>query len=262
MENNYEVISTSIDNTEEEFYKYLLGETLQEAEQVYNEFKPYITKMAKIYAKYSNIDQYDLFGEAILSLGRAKKKYNAKLGHFTPYAKFYIIDGMNECIRKYNHVVTIPSYIYKTNLILTKLKNILNNYNNINNEEILYTDDYSKLNVSLNDKKLIKYYKYLLNKKAINLKLTYEELLEELNYLPNISLYDENQQTINNYNNIIYKIIIDELKNTFTTTELQVANLLMEGMKKYEIMKELNKSDSWVENRMLSIKHKLIKGLT
>ena len=264
MENNYEVISTFIENNDDSYPTYLLGDTLKEAEEVFTQFKPYITHLANVYSKYSNVDKHDLFGEAILALGKAKKKYNNKLGLFTSFANFYIIDSMNECIRKYNSIITIPSHIYKINIILIKLKNILQKYTNKDNtiQSLIYNNNYDLYCISNENIKLIESYKYMINKKAINLKLTYKELIYELECLPITCDYDENDHIIDEYNRLMSKIVIGKLKNNFTFSEQQVTNLLMEGMKKYEIMRELNKSDSWVENKMKSIRTKLIRELT
>ena len=95
---NYEIISSTDagNHPSEKFPNYLLGDSLSEAEDTYLKFEKYINNLSNMYASASGIEKSELFGDAILALGKAKRDFDPRIGKFVPFAKFLIMDAMNE----------------------------------------------------------------------------------------------------------------------------------------------------------------------
>jgi len=248
------------------FSMYMLGDTVEEAEQTFNTFRAYINNMAALYVGASGIDKEELFGDALIALARAKKDFNIRMGSFIPFAKFIIIDSMNECVRRNRTLIKVPSYVNKANILINKIKNISEGYCN-NMHEVLF-DNVNKIEKMPDEiKKIVTINKKLLASAAVRANLTYDDLVERSEFIPieineqydsdieNIS-YEPNQETLLN------KIVVADILPLLTTTEREVADLLMRDLNRHDVGKALKRSDDWVLNRMKSIKTKIIRRVT
>jgi RNA polymerase sigma factor (sigma-70 family) len=260
----FEVI-TSKDATSSvstEFPEFLLGNSLLEAEETLAEFETYVNNIAGLYAYSSDgiIDKSDFFGEAILALGRAKKDYNPKLGEFIPYAKFLIIDALNEYARRNRVLINIPSYVNKTNIIINRIKSRLSAFTS-SPRKFLKDSNYKKYNIPKDVANKTEKDKELIARAAKRAKISYEELLDRSEFLPIVEL--ETDYTFNHaieapYNQILAKLVVDGVMPHLSNNECLVAELLMDGKNKKEICRILERSNSWVISRINSIKRKIL----
>lgn len=260
----YEIVTTVDSKSNNECLpRYLLGETLIDAEKTFKDFESYINNISNIYSVTSGINKSEFFGEAIIALGRAKKEFNKKLGDFIPFAKFLIIDGMNEYVRENRALVKIPSYINKANIVINRLKADINSFVH-EPKDILYVDNYNDYNIPDDIIEKIKYNKEILNKAAKRACITYDELLKRAEYLPLvISENDSLNELASNttHDSLVAKIIVDNIMPSLTDEEKLIAELIMEDKNRKEIGEILRRSDDWILNRIAKIKRKVTKNI-
>ena len=254
---NYTILShketTDLQN-ETDFPTYFLGSTAEEAQETFNNFKLYINNVATVYASVSTVAKDDLFSECVLALAKAKKDFDpSRSSDFRPYAKYLIVDAIHECIRRNRAVIEVPSYISKANITINRLKGLLNNHNSwydtvFNNVEV----------ISEKIREKVEYHKDILIKAATRAKITPEQLIDRAEYLPIMSLETgtiiESEQE-----SILAKIIVSEIIPLLTDTEKSVASLLMRDFNNAEIARELNRSDTFVANKINSIRVKILR---
>jgi len=258
---NYEVVKTEeiIAYCENDAYpEYLLGETLDEAEATFKEFSVYINRLARFYSIISGIDRAEFFGEGIIALGKAKRDYNKKMGAFSPYARYIVSDAMNEVIRKNRTVVKIPSYIYKANKIVNKIKKIVNEYvTNGNFDYILYAD-ITHIGLPEDVVNEVNANKFLIERAAERASTTYDELLNRACQLPLVMKFETDELDVVNcddtYMSLPIKLFVKEIMVFLSKDEQTVAKLIMEDKDKSEISKITGNTRYWVNQRMESIK--------
>ena len=266
---NYEIIKTKkiVTYCDKDVYpEYLLGDTLSEAETIFKKFSVYINRLARFYSIISKIDRAEFFGEAVIALGKAKNDYNKKMGKFEPFAKYIITDSMNEVVRKNRTIIKIPSYIYKTNKIINRVKKIVNGY--VTDDEfdyMLYTDT---IHIELPDNVInkINKNKLLIENIAKRASTTYDELLNRAYQLPLVVKFEveklDNINCDNTYTSLPIKLFVKEIMVLLSNDEQIVAKLIMEDKDKSEISRITSKSNYWVNQRIKSIKNTFlgIKG--
>ncbi len=257
----YDIIITNKTRTVEELGSpnHLLGDSLQEAESILEEFSPYINTLAGVYASSTNLDKGEFFGEAIIALGKARHDFNPnKSDNFPAFAKFLIVDAMNECVKRNKALIHIPAYIDKSHSIIIRIKNRIANYN-CDSSRILLEDKYcdTVLPPEISDKVINDI--TLLNRAANRAGLKYKELIEKAEFLPlridDSVLNDAEDEQ----HSIMAKMIVDEIRLLMDEDELAVANLIMEDRTQEEIRTILEHSRVWVNNRMKSIRQKVKK---
>lgn len=256
---NYGLISTKERKKEkkETFPKYFLGENIKEAEKLFTEFKHYLNNISYNYSRITGIDQSDLFSEGILALGKAKNDYDSKKSNnFIGYAKFLIIDAMNEYVRHNKTSVKIPSYIIKTNRIINRIKTKLNNTEDWFNS--LFNESLNNIKLAASIKENLLGDKELIDRAAVRAKIDSKTLVERAEFLPSIitNYIDSIQET--KHETIISKLLVDRLMLILTENEQTVAILIMEDLNNSEIGRELNRSSNWVEARLSKIKKKIL----
>jgi len=256
----YKVITekdlTSTDT--EAFPKYLLGDTLIDAEETFACFEKYINNLATSYHFITGIDKSEFFGDAVIALGKARRDFDIKRSNnFIAYAKFLIVDSMNECIRNNITIVKIPSYIYKAHRIIARIKLLaVNNCANIT--DVLYSDDYL---VSESVKLKINEDKNKLKRAAERANLPYRELIKRAEYLPlTLSKEDGMKNLIHSnktHDAMLAKIVVDTINPLLDKDEKSIAEMLMQDLPRSEISKKLGRSDDWILSRMDKIKNKI-----
>lgn len=270
MENAYSIVAKRRKKRENyiqdytKFPKYFLGDSIEEAESLFKTFKDYLNKLSNTYHFSTGIDREEFFGAGIIALGKAKKDYRSyKNSKFIPYAKFLIIDAMNECIRHNKVVIKIPSYINKTNKIINRIKKSLQTEKDWYNE--IFNYDIDNINIHKNVKNKIRKDKELIEKAAKRAGLTTKKLVERSEFLPCIVsseyLYTDNDIHFSNeqHENLLTKLLIDKLMITLNKEEKTICKFLMGSLNKSEISMKLKKSDTWVNSRIKDIKNKLLK---
>jgi len=253
----YDVISTKIP---EEVDTPLLGDNLKDAEELLAAFSVYINKMSGIYAASTNVDKGEFFGEAILALGKARSEFDPeKSGEFMPFAKFLILDSMNECVKANKAWVHVPSYVDKSHNIINRIRTSI----------FKYTED---LDTVLNDAKFRKTILpalvndevnldiTLLKRAAVRASITFEQLVERALVLPMLVTTDISSELIEedtSQDALIAKLIVDKIKLLLDEDELAVADLIMQDRTKEEIGEILAHTPLWVNNRIKSIRRKV-----
>lgn len=265
-EYKYEIVSTHSHNNpqDSEFPPYMLGNTLLEAEQTFNAFESYINNIADMYATASNIDKEELFGDAVIALGRAKRDFNPSIGHFIPYAKFLILDSMNECVRRNRTLIKVPSYVSKSNIIINRVKRLSEEYI-VDNHNVMLDDVDTMDEIPADIKLQIHKDRGLLCNAAMRAGITYEELIERAEFTPLVIFEHDNYidkvPLEVEHESVIDKMIVNCVLPLLTKDELSVANLLMSDMNRNDISKILKRSDDWVLNRMKGIKTKITRKI-
>jgi hypothetical protein len=77
----FDVISKGKVKVPEAMPKFFLSDNKEEAEKIYEDFKDLINILAYNYARYSGLDKADIFGEALIGLGRAYRDWDKRKRH-------------------------------------------------------------------------------------------------------------------------------------------------------------------------------------
>jgi hypothetical protein len=261
MGDNYKYNVISIKTSKEvDSHKQLLGNSLKDAEELLAEFSNYINKTAGIYAAYTNIDKGEFFGEAVIALGKAKSEFDlTKGGYFIPFAKFLILDAMNECVKSNRILVHIPSYIDKSHNIINRIKESI----------FKYTDDFDTVLIdpafrkSILPKKIndsVYYDIVLLKRAAKRASITFKQLVNRALVLPTIVITEDNCESIEgdtSQDAIIAKMVVNKIKLLLDDDELTIAELIMEDKTKEEMGTILKHTNLWINNRIKAIRRKV-----
>lgn len=262
----YDVISSKkVETADRPIYpQYLLGDSAKEAEDTLKEYEKYLNNIASAYASLvPTIDKGDFFIEGIEALAKAKRDYDSTKGcDFKPYAKFIIIDAMNEFIRKNKAIVQIPSYISKSNKIIYKIKQILGE-NEIDWFNILFehTDELSD-----DIKEPLMHYKNMLENAAERASISCRQLADRAEFLPNTTLDVDTVglelTTEIDHDKMMARLVVDKIMPLLDDTEKLIAEMIMLDMNKREIAGVIERSDMYVADRIKSIKQKVLKMMT
>lgn len=261
----YDVISSK--KTEKEksvFPPYFLGNTAKEAEDTLKEFTIYINNLASAYtAAVPSIEKSDFFIEGVEGLAKAKKDFDPKRGvKFAPYAKFLIVDAMNEYVRVNRAVVQLPVYLNKANRVIYRIKVLLGDLED-RWFQVLFEEEGSLPKTVQGP---LKHYKKVLQNAADRAKITCRQLVDRAEFLPSVMLSDDvaNQEMPDdtNHNEVMAKIVVDKIMPMLTLEERIVAKLIMRDLNKSEIAKIVKRSDMYVGAKLTAIKRKVLKMIT
>lgn len=242
----------------EAFPKYLLGNTLVDAEETFARFEKYINTLAASYHFMTGVDKSEFFGDAVIALGKARRDFDKKKSsNFIAYAKFLIVDAMNECIRNNIAIVKVPSYIYKAHKIIVRIKSYAVD-NCVDVTDVLYSDDYL---VSESVKLKISEDKNKLERAAERAGLPYRELIKRAEYIPLVLSKEDGMADLipanKTHEAVLAKIIVDTVTPLLDKDEKTISEMLMKDLPRSEIGKRLGRSDDWVLNRMAKIRNKI-----
>jgi len=267
----FEIIKTIPITQDLDLPRYVLAESQEEAENIYEDFSGILNKMSYSYSQITGIEKADLFGEAVLGLANAYKNWGEinissekKTSiTFKMYAKFSIKDAINEYIRQNVYNVKIPSYLMKAINNFRKLTNELNTFN-ITEEEIellINTNDLKPINSLLTKNVYMKVSDILknLNSAAKRASITTKELFERsklINFYT-VELEDKDNSTINE-KDINAALAVNDLKDKMNKDELLISNYIMEGYTYTEIGKLMGKNTHWVRYQLDKFKNKIL----
>src|SRR6056297_583566 len=106
--------------------KLLVDKSIIKTKELLGAFSDFINKITWSYFNMTGVDRAELFGEANLALLKAWDDFDELRGSsFKSYAKFIIVDALNEYIRSNKIVVSIPKYIARANQIINRFKKLL-----------------------------------------------------------------------------------------------------------------------------------------
>lgn len=242
--------------------KYLLGDTVVEAEQAYKEYKPMLLNICKKFSEWSGVCIDDLFGDAIIALGDAKDNYNPSLGSsFKSYASYYILTALNDSIRKNNSVIVLPNYLFRAQATVRKIKNILSKYLETKPTvfDTLTNPNYIDSNIEQTDQESICHYKDVLTKLAKNSNTTYEDLVDTVLHVPTVTDMSSAIETpYENHDGIMAKLLLTSLRKNLTTFENSVVDKLLEGVQSKDLHTVLSVSKAKCKKALISLKTKFV----
>lgn len=239
---------------EEKYPAYFLGETIEEAEETHNRFVGLLNSLTKEYSLHTGLDKSDLFNEALFGLAEAVKKYDPeRSNNFKDFALFKVKDKLNEYVRIYGSTVNIPKYIDQTMKLIKRINNIVETYGySYNDINLILNKEYKNIDLSCNDlvkcEKIYEKIQNIANRSSISI----EKLLKRTEFIP---IFTENEIEEVEYNE--QSSGISEILDKLEEDEVEIALKLMEGKTYEEIAMDLNKSSSWVSDKIKIIRKKI-----
>lgn len=238
--------------------KYFLGDTIEEAEKIHNRFVIVLNKIANNYSAYTGIDKGDLFSEGLFGLSDAVAKFDEKRSNdFYNFAVFKIKDSINNYVRKNKSHISIPKYINQSIILFNKITSILEN-SGIDEDyvEFIYEQKYYNCtNLKDSDVEEIEYLISNLRNIAERASTTIGVLIERINTIPQIVLSDAIELQYIQHDS--HNSCIDNILSKLTEEESVISILLMDGYTQAEIAKKMNRSTSWVSNKIKDIRGKI-----
>lgn len=229
-------------NINKESPLYFLGDTNEEAEEMYTSFEGILNGIAYTYSVSTGIDKYDLFGEGIIYLGEAVKSYDpTKNASFKTYAINRIKDGLNRYISVGVAMVSVPTYIKTAHNNIKKIGNELEKLEIDKRKIRLFLDTGDTKHIEINNK-----CEEIINKLENTAKRACVTLKTLINRAESIPIDIEfNEQSIGhatlfdneNQNNAV--LLVDKIKTLMTPEELIISKGIMEDKTYEEIGKML-----------------------
>jgi RNA polymerase sigma factor (sigma-70 family) len=261
------ISSTSVDDAEENFLPFYLGNTPEEAEETYSSFSWLLSIMASNYATNTDILMEDYFAEAITGLARAKRDWDPTRGgcKFQTFAILKIKNALNEYYRKNSRIVNIPAYVRTAHTYITNIKTILEGYN-MHPEGIKFVlekDHLIKFGAMAN-KDFIRVLEELekLNRLIRNCELDRINLIKRAEFVPSDMSYDESMTQEELYDRqrqrLAAALVVSKLEDSMTPTELHIAQGIMAGKTFAEIGRthDPKRSIAWVQDRVNEMREK------
>lgn len=256
----YDIVGKTEVKSDEKFPEFFLSDTKEEAEKMYREFKRTIGILSENYARATGIDKWDLFGQAMFGLARAKRDFEAnRSDNFKSFAIIKIKDALNEHVRSFSTTISIPMYLKKSKRHLSILKEMVSIEHFTMNELVKFmesADDKIKDKI----RKIVEF----LRRSADRASTPFEEYIERIELLP--SYVDADMSRVEEHthseteNRLQAVMMVEKLKQHMTDEEKKISSLVMEGMTYKEIGERLNgKSHTWVLNKLKAMKEKFIK---
>jgi RNA polymerase sigma factor (sigma-70 family) len=243
----YDIIKQTVVCEYEEMPEHFLADTPEKAEKLFEEFSATLNALSYTYSLSTGIDKSDLFGEALIGLGRASRDYDSERSeNFKNFAIVKIKSALNEYARKNATSIIVPGYILAAHKNINELKKQL---------KVDYIGDITELP----DSNIV----VLLKRAAERAGITLKELIKRSEIIPSdveyrdcfdtesISLFEEDQDKM------MKALAVQKLLNLMDDTERKIAEGIMEGKSYSEIGNEFGKTDGWVAYKLNRFKEKL-----
>jgi hypothetical protein len=264
------VSTTPVDEVQEEFLPYYLGDSPEDAEETYEKFSRLMNIMANAYVTHTNGLLEDYFAEAVKGLARAKRDWDETRGgcQFKTFAILKIKNALNECCRKNNSIVSTPHYVKVAHTYVTNIKTILEGYDvgRSNIEFVLFggecpafeffaESDFERLVAEL--AKLVKL--------AKNSGVRLADLSKRAEFIPSDMAYDESmsQEELHKreQRRLAAALMVSKLEDDMTDKELHVARGIMAGHSYAEIGRthDPKMSIAWVQKKVNGMRDKFQK---
>lgn len=244
----------------EDYPDFFLGDTPEEAEEVYSSFSQILNQIARSYAAVSGLPREDLFGEAVIALADAKRLYDPEGGKrsFKTFAIYRIKWSLNEYVHQNSSAVNVPSYLRTANSYINSIKYLLAKYALRREEELDVL-----LNSSFTSCQYEEVRKYLnkLHLLADRHGLDYRNLIERAEFLPNdvrFHDYDSPIELMERENAMLRAaLVVSQMKEHMDDEERSIAEGIMAGKTFKEIGAEHGKSHTWVHKKLNALKERL-----
>jgi RNA polymerase sigma factor (sigma-70 family) len=244
----YDILKQTMVYDYEEMPKFFLADSEKDAEKLFNDFSKILNKLSYSYATLTGLDKSDLFGEALIGLGRASRDFDkGRSDNFKNFAIMKIKDALNEYARKNSLSVSIPNYILLAHRNIEILKK---------NLEVNHIENIKDLPEENNQVVLLK-------RAAERANITLDELIERSEFIPSDVEYKEyfdveTPSTIEEDQDRIFKILtVRKLLSLMDETEKKIADGIMEGKSYMEIGAEFGKTDAWVVYKLNKFRERL-----
>jgi RNA polymerase sigma factor (sigma-70 family) len=251
----------------EDFLPGFLGNTAEEAEKIYEEFKGVLNNLAFSYSVSTGLQKSDLFGEAVIGLARARRDFDKNRSeNFKGYAIVRIKDALNEYVRENKASVSIPAYLRSANALLQKIKGLLQQRGFYNEDiHILLSNEEIEGNVPEDIENECREIAKNIKNIADRANITIRKLIERAVFIPldteikeseNIEIaYDREEEKMH------AALIVDKLKKFMTDEELQIAEGIMAGKTYAEIAEGQGKTPPWVLQKLEKMRERLVKKI-
>lgn len=247
----------------EGFPKHFLGETLEEAEKTYKEYKGLLDSFAYMYSTTTGLDKHDLFGHALIGLAKAKRDFDPKRSdNFKTFAIFNIKDELNEALRLNGATVVIPTYIKKAISIINSIFTTCAKYGT-NALQVIHTRvvprEFGEADLEFCSRKLT-----LLKRAAIRATITYEELVERILLVPQEVSYEDHVNTESSQRGqqvLEAAMVVEQLKRHMTGEEWAVCSGIMSDCSYEEIGKIIGKSPAWICKKLVELRKRFAEEL-
>ena len=254
----YLIIQKDFAPVYESFPKHLLADTLEDATAVFQKFSKTINDLARSYAAMSGLSRADLFGEAVIGLARARRDFDPKRSkNFKTFAIFKMKDTLNNYVRNFSNLITVPAYLKRINKWVNMLEDVLKaaTLPTEEIEEILNGEKHVSLVGELHSRYLeLSTY---LSKEAARLNTTQSDLVKRARILPQESSGDVEMLPEDEEEKIQTRIMVEKLRGHLNKTELRIADMIMEGKTYEEIGREFGHTRPWVSQQLVKIKERL-----
>ena len=260
----YDIVKESSVESYEEFPKYFLADTLEEAERLYKDHYSLLNNISYTYSLYSNVSKSDLFGEALIGLARANRDYEDGRGSkFKTFAIYKIKTVLNEYVRKNSGTVAAPAYIKHASRHFELLKGIFKACNNDSLDECFEKGKLIGKLGGLKQKASEAFAK--LESAAVRASITTEELVRRIEFMPTEVAFDDyltaedllREET----NKLEMVMFIDDIKCYISDVEKEIIDCLLDGMPYNKVAKRFNKSTPWVRQKLNDIRDKIQKKM-
>jgi len=260
----YDIIKESSVESYEEFPKYFLADTLEEAENLYKDNYSLLNNISYSYSFFSNVSKDDLFGEALIGLARANRDYDSKRkgAKFKTFARFKIKTVLNEYIRKNSGIVPVPAYIKHASRHIKLLKSIFKTYNS---DCLTHCLEKGELDVDnnilceLKPKAIEAFRKF--KGAAMRAGISTKELARRVEFMPVEIPYDEylspDDILRSEEDKLSMALFIENLKFHLTDIEKEIVECVMDGMPYNKIAKKFNRTTPWVCEKFRKMREKL-----
>jgi DNA-directed RNA polymerase sigma subunit (sigma70/sigma32) len=261
------ISSTTLEEEQESFLPYYLGDTPEEAEETYETFSWLLGIMAGAYADSTDISLEDYFGEAVTGLARAKRDWDPTRGgcQFKTFAIMKIKNSLNEYCRKNSSIVKVPHYVRVANTYVTNIKTIFEGLG-IPEEYLRMTlekgEQHRDRAISDADSKMLDKELKKLKTLAKNSEVTLENLVKRAEFIPTDMSYDESmtqeQLHVREQRRLAAALMVSKLEDQMTEDELHVAHGIMAGKSYAEIGRTHPKkySIAWVQKKVNEMREK------
>lgn len=253
----FDIIKQTMVRQPEKMPKYFLADTPEEAEVLYRQYSNLLNGLAYNYAISTGLQKVDLFGEALIGLGRAYRDWDSnRSDDFKIYAIYRIKDALNEFTRSNTTSVTVPSYIKKSHAQVVKLKNIFSEHG-LSTDTVLLCGKIDEKIDGSNKEKCI-YLVNKLNKAATRARVNYRKFVERVEYIPEDSVFDDSVLYDNDEKSLETALMLKNLQTYMDPTELVICYDIMNGLSYDEIGNKFNKSNVWVRRKLDKLRDKII----
>jgi len=264
----YGIVKESSVESYEEFPKYFLANTLEEAENLYKDNYSLLDNISYTYSSFSNIPKSDLFGEALIGLARANRDYDSerKGAKFKTFAIYKIKTVLNEYVRKNSSIVTVPAYIKHASRHYELLKSI---FKSCDNDLLECCFESDKLDIEIDTlgtlkPKAVEAFEKL-KSAATRANISIKELVERIKFMPIEITYDEylNPEDLlrSEEDRLNMILFVENLKFYLTDIEKEIVECIMDGMPYNKIAKKFNRSTPWISQKLNVIREKLEEKL-